>query len=217
MQISVLMPTHNRPKLFERCIQSVFDAYDKHPVDLEIIVNNDSNDITEKYKDGVNITYSYYKDYNIGNMYKMLFDKANNEYIYYLEDDDIMDVDFFYHLDQYNSDVYYFNYYPYKFNAGFLKYFNYVLEHTNSTKEQFLESFDDHNFQFSQICFKKAALQESDFPLTNYLKNDFVIFTKLTGTFKALNLFLYKQTTDGQDNISFKAHNKDPRWTSQYS
>lgn len=217
MKISVLIPTHNRPKLFERCIQSVFDAYDQHPVDLEIIVNNDSNDIVEQHKDGIDITYNYYKDSNLSKIYKMLFDQANKEYIYYLEDDDIMDISFFDTLAQHSADIYYFNYHPYKFNLSFIKYFTYTAEHLNNNKEQFLASFDDHNFQFSQMCFKKSALPEDQFPTDNYLKNDFLIFKRLQGTFKPLNVCLYRQTTDGQDNISFKAYNKDPRWTSQYS
>ena len=217
MQISVLIPTHNRPKLFERCIQSVFDAYDRCPVDLEIIVNNDSKDIEEKFKLGVNVSYCYETNNNLSRIYKLLFDRAQNEYVYFLEDDDLMDIDFFSSLSQYNADIYYFNYHPFKFDLKFVKYFSYVLDHIEDNKEEFLESFDDYNFQFSQICFKKSALAQDQFPNDNNLKNDFVIFQRLKGTFKPLNLCLYRQTVDGKDNISFKDYNKDPRWTSQYS
>ena len=45
MKLSVLIPTHNRPKLFTRCLTSVLDTLDG--LEFEVIVNNDSNDITE--------------------------------------------------------------------------------------------------------------------------------------------------------------------------
>ena len=212
MKISVLILTHNRPKLFTRCIQSIFSAYDLCPVDLEILVNNDSYDITEIYKSGVDIIYSYEANHNIGLIYKMLFDKASREYIYYLEDDDIMAIKFFDELSKHRYDIFYFNYVPYKVTTDFIKYFDYTKAHLNSTKEEFLDGFNDYNFQIGQMCFKKTALPYGEFPVNNYIKNDFVIFKSLTGSFKALDSYLYKQTTDGKDNISFKEYNKDPRW-----
>ena len=45
MKLSVLIPTHKRPKLFIRCLNSVLNTLDE--LDFEVIVNNDSNDITE--------------------------------------------------------------------------------------------------------------------------------------------------------------------------
>jgi len=192
----------------------VFTAFDTCPVDLEILVNNDSNDIVEIYKNDIQIVYTYEKYDNLGKIYKSLFDSASKEYVYYLEDDDIMDSMFFDVLSKYDSDIYYFNYVPYKVTINFLKYFEYTKYYEDSTKDEFLRNFDDHNFQIGQMCFKKTALPAGLFPVNNYIKNDFVIFKLLQGSFKALPVYLYKQTTDGQDNISFKTYNRDPRWMS---
>lgn len=214
MKISVLIPTHNRPQLFERCITSVFDAFDKHPVDLQIIVNNDSHDIEEFEHGDIVTEYFYRKHDNLSDIYRLLFDRATGEYVYFLEDDDIMQPDFFKTLSEYNDDVFYFNYMPYRFTKSFVEFFKYTERHANDTKEQFLAGYDPFNFQFGQICFRKQSLPIEAFPTDNNLHNDFSIFVALNGTFRALPSFLYKQTTDGQDNISFKALNKDPRWIS---
>ena len=55
MKLSILILTHNRPLLFERCINSVLNNLPNY--DIEILVNNDSNDITEIHNDKVNIYY----------------------------------------------------------------------------------------------------------------------------------------------------------------
>lgn len=212
MKISVLIPTHNRPQLFQRCIQSVFAAHNHYPVDLEILVNNDSNDIEEVYMEGISVNYSYLQTDNLGTIYKLLYDSASKEYVYYLEDDDIMSVNFFEVLDKHNADIFYFNYTPYKVTRNFIQFFNYTKYYADNTKEEFLENYDDFNFQFSQICFKKTSLPSGTFPETNYIKNDFIIFKLLTGSFQAIDAYLYKQTIDGKDNISFKNYNKDTRW-----
>jgi hypothetical protein len=192
----------------------VFTAYDMFPVDLEILVNNDTDDIVELYKSGVPTEYTYEVNDNLGIIYKSLFDRASKEYVYFLEDDDIMEPQFFAELSKHSSDIYYFNYVPYKVTTNFIRYFDYTKYYINSTKTEFLKSFDNHNFQIGQMCFKKTALPVEAFPVDNNINNDFVIFTRLQGTFKALPVYLYKQTTDGKDNISFKSYNKDPRWIS---
>ena len=43
MKLSILIPTHNRPKLFSRALHSVLNILPKY--EIQIIVNNDSNDI----------------------------------------------------------------------------------------------------------------------------------------------------------------------------
>ena len=48
MKLSILILTHNRPKLFKRCIKSVIKNLPDF--DIEILVNNDSNDIEEVYR-----------------------------------------------------------------------------------------------------------------------------------------------------------------------
>lgn len=211
MKISVLIPTHNRPELFARCIESVFSAYEMFPVDLEIIVNNDSKDITEQKFSGIDIKYFYEQNQNLSTIYKKLFEESSGEYVYFLEDDDIMMCTFFRELSKWSEDILYFNYIPYKITKNFIDYFKYTSGEFES-KEDFLANYDDFNYQFGQICFKKTCLQEGDFPTDNYIKNDFLIFKRLSGTFKNIDKYLYKQTIDGGDNISFKDLNKDDRW-----
>lgn len=210
MKISVLIPTHNRPALFLRCIESVFRAYSRYPVDLEIIVNNDSNDIEEVTHPLIPVTYLYHKSDNISEIYRVLFTSAKNEYVYFLEDDDVLSTKFFEIVSAYGSDIIYFNYVPATRSKAFIEFCKQSL--FNTTKSEFLSQYDDTLFQFGQICFKKSALDLELFPSDNFIKNDFEIFKRLKGSFTSLPDFLYTQTTDGQDNISFVSLNKDPRW-----
>ena len=211
MRISVLILTHNRPKLFERCIRSVINAYQSCDVDLQIIVNNDSRDITEVYHEGIDIQYQYESNNNLSVLYKSVFDKATKEYVYFLEDDDIMMAHFFISLVQCTSDVIYFNYIPYKVKSDFFPFFEYAKQDWKS-KAELLATYDDYNFQFSQICFRKTALPSGMFPTDNNIQNDFNLFKALDGSFETVYAYLFRQTTDGGDNISFVALNKDPRW-----
>lgn len=208
MKISILILSHNRPKLFERCITSVIKAYENYNCDIEIIVNNDSNDITELYHDKIDIKYYYKQSENLGSLYKHIYDLVSKEYIYFLEDDDIMDVSFFKTLNEYSEDIFYFNYTPYTWSNQFIEFFKYTNNEFLS-KEEFLNGFNDYNFQFGQICFKKKCLK--NFPIDNRLDNDFKIFKELQGSFRVINKFLFTQTIDGGDNISFE-FNKDERW-----
>ena len=205
MKISILILTHKRPELFKRCINSVITAYNKFPLknNVEILVNNDSNDIKEIYSN-LPIIYSY-NNYNLGNLYFDLFKRANGEYVYFLEDDDYISEDFFEIFSQYNQDIMYFNYKPYKWMLHFTEFFKYT-NNVYKDKEHFLQNYDPWNFQFSQICFKKKCL--NDFPTDDNLQNDFEIFKRLKGSFININKFIFTQTTDGGDNISFNKGKK---------
>ena len=59
MLLSILILTHNRPTLFKRCISSVIDNFIESQFDIEVIVNNDTRDITEVYDDRFDIRYMY--------------------------------------------------------------------------------------------------------------------------------------------------------------
>ena len=205
MKISILILTHKRPELFKRCINSVIAAYNKFPLknNVEILVNNDSNDIKEIYSN-LPIIYSY-NNYNLGNLYFDLFKRANGEYVYFLEDDDYISEEFFEIFSQYNQDIMYFNYKPYKWIDHFAEFFKYT-NNVYKDKEHFLQNYDPWNFQFSQICFKKKCL--NDFPIDDNLQNDFEIFKRLKGSFININKFIFTQSTDGGDNISFNKGKK---------
>lgn len=204
MKYSILIPTHNRPKLFKRCLRSALDAIGPRS-GIEVIVNNDSGDIQE-IRDP-RVKYFYKKSENLGEIYKWLFDMAQGTYVYYLEDDDVMNPNFFDYVESLDQDIIYGNYVPWQWDSHFVDFFKF---RHNTDKDEFLETYDDYHFQFGQILFKKAAL--TDFPVTNYLQNDFEIFKRLKGTFRCTNRFFYTQTIDGGDNISWESFNKDPRW-----
>jgi len=208
MKIHVLILTHNRPTLFKRCIDSVIDAFHHYNVDLCITVNNDSNDITEVYTDM--IKYQYKTSDNLCDLYLDLYKQSGDGYVYFLEDDDILSIDFFEVLDGYTEDIFYFNYIPYKWSTNFLSFFKQTIG--DCTKDDFMVGYNNHNFQFGQICFKKKCLDVNDFPDDNYIQNDFVIFKLLEGSFRKINRFMFTQTTDGGDNISFPYLNTDGRW-----
>ena len=208
MKISVLIPTHNRPQLFKRCIESVITAYKHYNVDLEILVNNDSRDIQELYSDLVQ--YEYNQSDDLSDIYRGLFGRASKEYVYFLEDDDIMSKEFFYEISRFKEDIFYFNYIPFEWHHHFISFFEYTGK--KGTKEEFLDGYDDHNFQFGQICFKKECLDIKDFPTGNNVHNDFEVFRKLRGSFRTIPKFLYRQTIDGGDNISFRHTEKDDKW-----
>lgn len=176
-------------------------------MDIEILVNNDSHDIEEYYHEYIPIIYTYNESQNLGTLYKQLFDKASKEYVYFLEDDDIMCRDFFNNLNNCSSDIIYGKYKPANFDKSFISFFR----HFGFVKDLFLEEYDDHNFQFGQIVFRKTALDE--FPEDNNLDNDFLIFKRLKGSFEIVSGIFYIQTRDGKDAIS-STYNKDPRWIS---
>jgi glycosyltransferase involved in cell wall biosynthesis len=208
MKISILILTHNRPELFKRCINSVIAAYNKFSIniqDVEILVNNDSNDIQEIYSDNSNLHINYfYNNYNLGNLYFDLFKKAKGEYVYFLEDDDYISEEFFKVFSQFNQDIMYFNYKPFKWLNHFTEFFKYT-NNIYKDKEDFLQNYNPWNFQFSQICFRKKCL--NNFPTDDNLQNDFEIFKRLKGSFISINKFIFTQTIDGGDNISFKKGN----------
>jgi MoaA/NifB/PqqE/SkfB family radical SAM enzyme len=189
--ISILILTHNRPKLFERAIKSIMDNLPDYPV--EIIVNNDSNDIEEI--DGA--TYYYEKHKDLSYTYKFLLDKATQEYIYFLEDDDYLLPKFFSKLD-------------FKYDINFI---NYRHEDINDCIDRFKRDFavEEEDFQLGQILFKKSLVKE--FPIGNILGNDWKLFKSLdSGSMKLIEDILWVQTTDGKDNISFPEYNKDKRF-----
>jgi len=188
--ISILILTHNRPKLFERAIKSVLDNLPDYPV--EIIVNNDSNDIEEIS----GATYYYEKHEDLSHTYKFLLDKATQEYIYFLEDDDYLLPKFFSKLD-------------FSYDINFI---NYRHEDVNEAIERFNREFaiEEEDFQFGQIVFKKSLVTKV--PSGNIETNDWVFFNTLKGSTKLISDILWVQTTDGNDNISFPELNVDDRF-----
>ena len=102
-----LILTHNRPLLFRRAINSVLSTAAHH--DVEILVNNDTTDITEIYDPQINIRYFYHQSCDLADLYKLLYDEATGDYIYHLEDDDYILPTFFTNI-SFNYDITFLEY-----------------------------------------------------------------------------------------------------------
>ena len=189
--ISILILTHNRPTLFERAIKSILENLPDYPV--EIIVNNDSSDIEEI--EGA--TYYYEKHDDLSDTYRFLLDKATQEFVYFLEDDDYITPKFFNKLD-------------FSYDINFL---NYRHEDINACIERLKRDFkvEEEDFQLGQILFKKELV--SSFPTGNRLDNDWKLFQSLNqDSINLISDIMWVQTTDGKDNLSFPEYNNDNRF-----
>ena len=199
MRLSILIPTHNRPKLFDRCLKSVLEQLDD---DIEIIVNNDSMDINiHSYHP--NIHYYFNKYDNLSDVYKFLLEKSTGEYVYFLEDDDYL-ANGFTNIEL-KTDLICGNYCPtYKPNdiINFLK----IHKDEYITPRDYLKVLNLKDLQLSQYIFKRSIIKDFEFPKDNNIHNDInLVMHALTNSkdVKTLNKVFFYQTIDGNDNISF--------------
>lgn len=184
MLMSILILTHNRPELFQRCLLS---ALKNIPDNVEIIVNNDSNDIEEIQHPQVQ--YFYENPEHLSDKYKYVLDKAKGEFIYYLEDDDYL-VDSFYEVLNYINgyDIIHGLYYP-SWNDNWIA-----------------KCARNEDLQLGQFIMRRELVNEWQFPKDSHIHNDqkLVDFLLRNGaTTLLLHKVLYIQTIDGGDNISF--------------
>lgn len=214
LKLSICILTHNRPILFKRCINSILNNLPTY--NIEILVNNDSNDIQEIFSDKINIKYFYKKNNDLSKIYKLLFDKSSGDFIYFLEDDDYLHNIFFNYID-FKFDINYFLYTSKDHIAhyGISQAINLQNLNKHLLKEvsfnKFITHYDDTYFQLSQILFRKNIV--SKFPKGNNIKNDYKLFKSCkNSTIKYIDKQLWVQTTDGKDNISFDNLNKDKRF-----
>ena len=214
VDISVLIPTHNRPVLFERAIRSVFDV--KTDLNLEIIVNNDTRDICE-VTGNIPVTYMYTQHEDLSRIYEGLIGNATGRMVCFLEDDDYMLPNYFDGIAR--DDVYYIEYIsnPLIQEIGITQHMKRMNVNRSvmkcDTLSQFVETGDFRDFQLGQIVFNPNLITR--FPTGNNIKNDFELFCNIannTKTFKYLIGPRWVQTTDGNDNISFDNLNTDERF-----
>lgn len=183
--LSILIPTHNRPELFKRCLNSVIDK----PDNVEIIVNNDTSDVD--VPDGVAIFYNKFN--NLTEIYQFLVNQAKGKYVWFLEDDDYA-VKGFYKILNYlekEYDVITGLYFPHK---GQIRKTGKLIRNINF--------FD---FQLSQCIFKKSVLDFGgfdDFCEGNCIHLDYLLFKRCVNVFNTKKMF-FTQTCDAKDNLSF--------------
>lgn len=195
--ISILILTHNRPHLFERCLKSVLD---QAPTDVEIIVNNDSNDILEITD--TRVQYFYNKFENLSMVYKFLLSQATKDYVYFLEDDDYLTPNFF--NQTIDSDLVVGNYFPI-FNSGHLHY-SHVYDNNVLSPADFLLQLNHEALQLGQHIFKRSSITNFEFPMDSNIHNDIKLVIHAAThaqQIRTTRKIFYCQTADGKDNISF--------------
>jgi hypothetical protein len=193
MNLSILILTHQRPKLFERCINSVLPYLDDI---LEVIVNNDSGDIEEITHPS--ITYHYNRFEFLSEIYEFLYRESKGEYIYFLEDDDYLASGF--STIKLEGDLIIGNYYPtYKPDYAFACMSS-IRNGPINIKDINLE-----RLQLSQFIFKRDSMCDFIFPEDSNIHNDIRLVQHVAAgrIIKGINKIIYYQTTDGGDNISF--------------
>lgn len=214
MKLSVLMPTHNRPKLFNRALSSVLRATDNF--ETEIIVNNDTNDIDRLSHD--NISYHTHTSVDLSDIYKHLYDLATGEYILFVEDDDYLLPDRFNRLSL-THDIHYLEYMsnPLICEHGIKRQHEITCinrAHADIHKPiKFYNSINKRYFQLSQIIFKRPSI--ITFPTGNDKHNDERLFREIAYNSRSIKYEkgpAWVQTVDGHDNISFDNLNKDERF-----
>jgi len=199
MKLSILILTHNRPKLFRRCLESVLSQIHS---DVEVLVNNDSCDIEEITHPQV--TYFYHNPNSLCEIYKFLLVKAQGEYVYYLEDDDYLVDDFL--KQELTADLIVGNYCP-KYETTDMLTFMTLYKDNWLTSKEFLNNLNEEHLQLSQHIFKRNHINDFDFPNDSNIHNDVKLVIHAASNskiIKTVNKVFYYQTVDGRDNISFQ-------------
>lgn len=199
MKLSILIPTHNRPKLFERCLNSVLKQL---PNNVEIIVNNDSNDILEILHPSV--TYYYNKYDNLCSIYEFLLSQASGEFVYFLEDDDYLN-DRFFDINL-NADLICGNYMPMYKPNDIADYIFHFKNQVYTDGAAFLNDVSDWHLQLSQYIFRRQTILNFPFAYDSHVNNDQRLVEYAVSnskTIETVSKIIYFQTKDGGDNISF--------------
>jgi hypothetical protein len=208
-KISILILTHKRPILFERCVKSVVK---NKPDWAEIIVNNDSNDIEEIQ----GATYHYEKHEDLSNTYRFLWEKSVGKYIYFLEDDDFVNKKFWNIIDDAligeEKLNHIFKYIPENDIKKYFAYFPKIRGKLNKYIDgiEYINKFGAEHFQLGQVVFYKGGINE--FVSGNKIENDLKLFLSSQVQSKIIDKPIYTQTTDGGDNISWNELCTDMRF-----
>lgn len=202
MRLSILIPTHRRPELFKRCLESVIKQL---PDDVQVVVNNDSADICEI--DHPNVIYWYRQYDSLSEVYQFLLSRASGEYVYFLEDDDYLYDGFF--DTKLDCDLICGNYLPTYKPSHILDYIGHY-KNTMLTFDEFCNHMSLWHLQLSQFIFKRAHIESFDFVPDNNVHNDIRLAlhaAKHAKTIKSVARTFFHQTVDGGDNISFSNSN----------
>lgn len=200
--LSILVLTHNRPDLFDRCIKAIIPQLGDN---VNVIVNNDSNDINEI--EHPQIVYHYNKFDNISMIYEFLLNEATGDYVYFAEDDDYI-VNTFKYIPL-KHDLIMGNYMP-TYKPNYMLVCMSLRKDLVLTPKEFVDGLDMEHLQLSQFIFKRDTIKNFKFPMDNNIHNDInlVLHSASNSTLIAsINKIMFYQTIDGGDNISFPETN----------
>lgn len=197
VDLSFLLLTHNRPTQFIRCVESILQY--EFPFSIEIVVNNDSCDITEIIDPRIN--YSYYKSHDISDLYRSVYERASGKYVYFIEDDDFITDGFYQYFSKslYDADMHICLY-----DILNKKIQSQLLNSVVRWKAGKIEM--PNHFQLSQMVFKKIL--DLPFPSGNEITNDVVLYNNVRNhvienggniSFSSNRIF---HKTIGNDNMS---------------
>ena len=201
MKLSILIPTHARANLFWRCLDSARPLLDGN---VEIIVNNDSNDIVPKDYHP-NISYYFSKFDNLSQVYEFLLNKATGEYVYFLEDDDYLN-DSFYSIPL-EGDIIAGNYCPTYETPNKLEFMR-LFKDGVVNANHFANILNFEHLQLGQFIFKRNVIKDFVFPMDSNVHNDIKLVlhaSKNSEHVHTTSKVFYYQTIDGGDNISFSS------------
>ena len=200
MKLSILMPTHNRPKLFSRALTSILLQI---VPDVEVIVNNDSCDITEVPHPQVK--YFYNKFEHLSGVYQFLVEQSKGEYVYFLEDDDYVTAGLT--TMELRGDLIAGNYMPmYDYARNILVKCMSLYKPGSPSYDDFIRHTDWLHLQLGQFIFKRTCIDGFPYPPNSNIHNDELLVRFAAANAKRITTtsrVLYYQTIDGGDNISF--------------
>jgi hypothetical protein len=180
--------------LFRKCTSTITPG-------VEVLVNNDSHDITEI--DHPQVKYFYYSSGSLCEKYKFLLEIAKGDYVYYLEDDDYLTKDFL--TVELDADLIVGNYCP-TYNTTDMLTFMTLYKDNRPSADQFLNTLNTEHLQLSQHIYKRSTVIDFDFPMDSNVHNDIKLTVHAAlkaETIKTVNKVFFYQTVDGGDNISF--------------
>ena len=196
LSLSILIPTHNRPRYFQRCLESAV----KFCPNAYIIVNNDSCDIEETY----DADYHYFEGKTLTDVYRYLVEQVHTKYLYFLEDDDYLLPNFEEKINRlliYNDyDLIIGKYIPCDREFSDSRTFKYTY---NQVKDCI--SINDQLFQLGQVIFKTELFKGFKWFKDSDIHNDYKLTAEMMKDHSHIyvNKFFYKQCYVG-DNLSIK-------------
>lgn len=93
---SIILVTHKRPLLLQRCLQSILPHQNKEAFDIYVVLNGDDNETNLLIKNSFpTVTLINTKKVNPGEARNLAITQVSSEYCFFLDDDTILPFDYF--------------------------------------------------------------------------------------------------------------------------